>query len=134
MNLGSIEASSRTSKLAGNLQRGNPKWVKGVSQNPGGIPKGGTFTQRYERKLASYVADLGRDPDAMELELLQQAATMATRAADLRRRMSRGKPINDEDLSRYSNGAARILLRLRVKRERDESSELAKLWKQANAP
>ncbi len=113
MNLGSIEASSPTSKLAGNLQRGNPNWVKGVSQNPGGIPKGGTFTQRYEAKLASFTEDLGHEPSGIELELLQQAALMATRADDLRRKMSRGKPVSDEDLSRLSNGAARILLRLR---------------------
>jgi hypothetical protein len=113
MNLGSIEASSPTSKLAGNLQRGNPNWVKGVSQNPGGIPKRGTFIQRYERKLASFTEDLGHEPSGIELELLQQAATMATRVDDLRRRMSRGKPVSDEDLSRLLNGAARILLRLR---------------------
>ena len=45
---------------------------------------------------------------------------MAARADDLRRRMSRGKKISDEDLSRYSNGAARILLRLRGKKDRRE--------------
>jgi ribosomal protein L19E len=99
-------------------------WPPGRSQNPGGVPKGGRFVDRYERKLASYVADLGYEPDAMDLELLQQAAMMATRADDLWRRMSRGKPINDEDLSRYSNGAARILLKLRGKKDRrDEPGE-----------
>ncbi len=120
MNLGSMEASSLAAKRVANLQRGNPHWVRGVSQNPGGIPKGGTFVQRYERRLAAYIADLGHEPDGMELELLQQAATMAARADDLRRRMSRGKKISDEDLSRYSNGAARILLRLRGKKDRRE--------------
>jgi len=116
MNLGSMEASSLAAKRVANLQRGNPNWVKGVSANPGGVPKGGTFTQRYEAKLASFTEDLGHEPSGIELELLQQASLMATRADDLRRRMSRGKPVKDEDLSRLANGAARILLRLRVKR------------------
>jgi hypothetical protein len=99
-------------------------WPPGRSANPGGIPAGGKFLARCEAKLAGFKADLGREPSAMELELLQQAATMATRADDLRRRMSRGKPIKDEDLSRFSNGAARILLRLRDKKDRrDEPSE-----------
>ncbi len=70
-----------------------------------------TGTETPER-----LEDLGHEPSGIELELLQQASLMATRADDLRRRMSRGKPVKDEDLSRLANGAARILLRLRVKR------------------
>ena len=100
------------------------QFPKGVSANPGGIPKGGTFNERCAAKVLAYTADLGGSPDSIERELIEQAALMATRAEDLRRARSRGKQIKDEDLSRYSNGAARILLRLRGKKDRrDEPSE-----------
>jgi hypothetical protein len=95
-------------------------FLPGVSGNPDGKT---SFRSRYNAKVAAFTADLGHEPSAMELELIRQAALMSARAEELRRAAERGKLVKDEDLSRLSNGCARILLRLRDGRQGREQSE-----------
>lgn len=56
------------------MQKGNPDWVKGVSQNPGGKPKNGTRRGKWLRDLESAIKAVEYE---MGIGLLTQAVRMA---------------------------------------------------------
>ncbi len=85
--------------------------------------------------VAELIADLGGNVGPIDRVLVEQAAWLLVQGEDHQRARNSGRPVSDEDMTRCANGAARILLRLRGKKDRrDEASDLAKLWREGNAP
>ena len=71
-----------------------------------------------KRRLARIVRDLAREagisaPSIAERGALEQAATLAMRAADLRTAIVRGEPVDGGELIRLSGEARRVLAGLR---------------------
>ena len=123
---------SEASQAADTVARPKHLWPPGVSGNPAGRVSRKT---RHRKMVEELIADLGGNVGPIDRILVEQAAWLLVQGEDHQRARNSGKPVSDEDMTRCANGAARILLRLRGKKDRrDESSELAKLWREGNAP
>src|SRR6266566_516306 len=104
--------------------RGLRPWPKGVSGNPAGKQ---SRKSRHRKVVAELIDDLGGNVGPIDRILVEQAAWLLVQGEDHQRARNSGKPVSDEDMTRCANGAARILLRLRGKKDkRDEPSELAR--------
>jgi hypothetical protein len=107
-------------------QYGRP-WLPGRSGNPTGRSRAVKLARR-DALIAEWTKDIGGEGalSAVELDLVRKAAELmllrATRA---------------EDAVRIANSVSKILAQVGLiggARKRDESSELAKLWREGNAP
>jgi hypothetical protein len=96
-------------------------WPKGVSGNPLGST---SRRARHKRIVAELIEDFGGNVGPLDRILIEQAGWLLVQGQDLQRRFAHGKLVSDEEMTRCANGAARILLRLRGKKDRrDEPSE-----------
>jgi hypothetical protein len=96
-------------------------WPKGVSGNPSGPWSRKT---RHQRIVAELIKDLGGNVGSLDRHLVEQAAWLLVQGEDFQRSRNRGKDVPEEAMTRCANGAARILLRLRGKKDRhDEPGE-----------
>ncbi len=129
MHQGGTELLSPREQRLKNLR---PPWPKGTSGNPSGK---WSRKSRHRKMVAELIADLGGNVGPIDRVLVEQAAWLLVQGEDHQRARNSGRPVSDEDMTRCANGAARILLRLRGKKDRrDEASDLAKLWREGNAP
>jgi hypothetical protein len=112
-----------TDQLAGKERRLvnlAPPWPKGTSGNPAGRK---SRKSRHSEMVAALIADLGGNLGALDRILVERAAWLLVRSEDLQRLRNSNKPAPDEEMTRATNGAARILLRLRDGR-RDSDNEM----------
>jgi hypothetical protein len=118
MQQGGTELLSPKEKRLANLR---PPWPKGVSGNPVGKT---SRKSRHRKMVTELIEDLGGNVGPIDRVLVEQAAWLLVQGEDHQRARNSGRPVSDEDMTRCANGAARILLRLRGKKDRrDEPSE-----------
>jgi hypothetical protein len=73
------------------------------------------WAKRRRELIEQLTADLGREPSVKDTVLISTAASTAVRVEQLNRALTRGQPINDEDMVRLSNTLTRLLSALGLK-------------------
>ena len=79
--------------------------------------------RRFRDLVESFTAELGGEAKLSEAEkaLVKQAAALVVRSEALQVEIVNGAPINDEQLIRLANVAARLLTKLGIKRRQKDA-------------
>lgn len=74
-------------------------------------------SRRFHDLVASFSKELGASPDAFQLALIKQAASLVIQSETMQSALVRGEPVDAEELTRVSNLVGRTLKGLLHKRQ-----------------
>ena len=88
-----------------------------------GVDGRSTWSRRRRDLIASFTAELGRPPRERDKVLIANAASLIVRCEQLHVQIANGSTVDDNDLIRLSNVAARLLTALDLDKRRPSASE-----------
>ena len=88
-----------------------------------GVDGRSTWSRRRRDLIASFTAELGRPPRERDKVLIANVASLIVRCEQLHAQIANGSTVDDNDLIRLSNVAARLLTVLDLDKRRPSASE-----------
>ena len=88
-----------------------------------GVDGRSAWSRRRRDLIASFTAELGRPPRERDKVLIANAASLIVRCEQLHVQIANGSTVDDNDLIRLSNVAARLLTALDLDKRRPSVSE-----------